>query len=159
MTQTCTADEAAASALSVLRLMVAVADSTLTRVAGTLSSTQFRALRCVADRTPVTVGAVAQELSVNPSSVTRACTRLAELGLLDRAQNPLNRREVLLAPTARGRRLVEQVDHDRRQVLTEVLAALRSTDRAALTAAFDRFAAVADANLALAVRNRCVDQE
>lgn len=126
--------------MAVLRAMVTIADATVERNTEQLTLTQFRALRVVAGRTPVTVGKVAAELALNPSSVTRACARLMELGLLEKAANPLNRRETLLAPTAAGRRLVDRVDRDRRQVLAAVLGQLDAEGREAATAAFARFA-------------------
>ncbi|SEF19681.1 DNA-binding transcriptional regulator, MarR family [Amycolatopsis pretoriensis] len=132
-------DEAGA-ALAVLRAMVTIADATVGRTTEQLTLTQFRALRVVTDRTPVTVGKVARELALNPSSVTRACDRLVTLNLLEKAPNPLNRRETLLAPTAPGRRLVDRVDADRRQVLATVLGRLDAEDRAAAVVAFERFA-------------------
>ena len=122
--------------------MVAIADSTLAEITE-LTSTQFRALRVVVERTPVTMGAVARELTVNPSSVTRACDRLLTLGLLHRAQNPLNRRETLLAPTAAGRRIMARVNHDRRTVLSAILDRLDPGARAAVGSAFAVFAAAA----------------
>ncbi|TVT06138.1 MarR family transcriptional regulator [Amycolatopsis bartoniae] len=123
--------------------MVFIGDATLAKVTGQLTLTQFRALRTVADRTPVTMTRVAQELGLNPSSVTRACERLVSLDLVNRAQNPLNRRETLLAPTARGRQIVEQVDADRRAVLGSVLDRLPPQRRAAVLAAFRDFATAA----------------
>ncbi|MFJ7219063.1 MarR family winged helix-turn-helix transcriptional regulator [Amycolatopsis sp. NPDC098790] len=132
--------DATGAALAVLRAMVTIADATVGRNTEQLTLTQFRALRVVADRTPVTVGKVARELALNPSSVTRACDRLVTLNLLEKATNPLNRRETLLAPTAQGRRLVDRVDRDRRQVLAAVLDRLDADDRAAAEAAFARFA-------------------
>jgi DNA-binding MarR family transcriptional regulator len=140
VTQTWDKDDGTGEALSVLRAMVAIADSTLAGVSR-LTLTQFRALRVVVERTPVTMGAVARELAVNPSSVTRAGERLIALELLERARNPLNRRETLLAPTAAGRRVVARVDHDRRAVLSNVLARLTPADRATVTSAFAAFAA------------------
>jgi DNA-binding MarR family transcriptional regulator len=140
VTQTWRAHEETDVALAALRAMVAIADSTVGRNTEQLTLTQFRALRVVVDRTPVTMGKVARELALNPSSVTRACDRLVTLNLLEKAANPLNRRETLLAPTAAGRQLVERVDRDRRQVLTAVLERLGPEARAAVTVAFARFA-------------------
>jgi len=121
-----------------MRTMAAIADSTLTKVTE-LTLTQFRALRIVVDHTPVTMTAVAQELGVNPSSVTRACARLATLDLLRRAQNPRNRRETLLTPTAAGRRVVEQVTQDRRTLLAGILGHLDPAARASVLSAFGLF--------------------
>lgn len=133
------------AALAMLRAMVTIADATVGRTTEQLTLTQFRALRVVRDRTPVTVGKVARELALNPSSVTRACDRLVALNLLEKAPNPLNRRETLLAPTAPGRRLVDRIDADRRQVLAAVLDRLDAEDRAAAVVAFERFAEAVEA--------------
>jgi DNA-binding MarR family transcriptional regulator len=122
--------------------MVSIGDSTLEKVTDQLTLTQFRALRTVIDQTPVTMTRVAQELGMNPSSVTRACEKLVRLELLQRAQNPLNRRETLLAPTGKGRQIVERVDTDRRAILATILDRLEPETRASVATAFARFAAV-----------------
>ncbi len=140
MTQISSADDGTGAALAVLGAMVTIADSTVGRNTEQLTLTQFRALRVVAARTPVTMGKVARELALNPSSVTRACDRLVALNLLEKAPNPLNRRETLLAPTGPGRQLVERVDRDRRQTLAAVLRQLDADARDAAIAAFERFA-------------------
>jgi DNA-binding MarR family transcriptional regulator len=130
-------------ALAALRAMVAIADATVAGVTGELTLTQFRALRVVTDRTPVTMSRVARELAMNPSSVTRACDRLSALDLLQRAPNPLNRREILLAPTSKGRQVVDRVDHGRRQALEAVLGRLEPARRYAVAEALADFAAAA----------------
>lgn len=121
--------------------MVQLADSTVETVTENLTLTQFRALRTITSRTPVTMGRVAEALRMNPSSVTRACERLVGQKLVHRAQNPLNKREILLAPTARGRQVVERVDADRRAVLTAALRQLPPDDRAVVVAALRTFTA------------------
>ncbi|MPZ86274.1 MAG: MarR family transcriptional regulator [Actinophytocola sp.] len=143
MTQIFTTGDGADSALAVLRAMVGIADSTVEKITAELTLTQFRALRTVAERTPITMGVVAAELAINPSSVTRACERLVAVGLLQRAQNPLNKREILLAPTPKGRQIVDQVDHDRREVLSTVLRRIDPEARTTVVAAFAQFAAAA----------------
>jgi DNA-binding MarR family transcriptional regulator len=146
VTQTWLEQDGADAALAVLRAMVTIADSTVERNTEQLTLTQFRALRVVVDRTPVTMGRVARELALNPSSVTRACDRLVTLKLLEKAPNPLNRRETLLAPTAPGRQLVDRVDRDRRRVLGSVLHRLDAGTRAGVIAAFERFAGAVEAD-------------
>ncbi|MGW4487399.1 MarR family winged helix-turn-helix transcriptional regulator [Amycolatopsis sp. NPDC004368] len=135
--------DAALAALAALRAMVAIADSSVEHTTGHLTLTQFRALRVAADRTPVTMGRVADELAMNPSTVTRACDRLVSLGLLQKAQNPLNKRETLLAPTGPGRRLVDRVDEERRHVLHSVLDRLGDGERTEVVTALRRFAEAA----------------
>jgi DNA-binding MarR family transcriptional regulator len=139
VTQKCTAGEDADIALAALRVMISIGDSTLAKVTDRLTLTQFRALRIVTEQTPVTITRVAQGLGMNPSSVTRACDRLVTLDLLQRAQNPLNRRETLLAPTAGGRQIVDRVDHDRRAVLDGVLDGLEPSARKEVVAALQMF--------------------
>ncbi|MEU4247958.1 MarR family transcriptional regulator [Amycolatopsis sp. NPDC026612] len=146
MTQTWVEQEGIDAALAVLRAMVTIADSTVERNTEQLTLTQFRALRVVVDRTPVTMGRVARELAMNPSSVTRACDRLVALNLLEKAPNPLNRRETLLAPTAPGRQLVDRVDRDRRRVLAGVLHRLDPAARVAAITALKRFAGAVEAD-------------
>jgi DNA-binding MarR family transcriptional regulator len=146
VTQTWREQDGADAALAALRAMVLIADSTVERNTEQLTLTQFRALRVVVDRTPVTMGRVARELALNPSSVTRACDRLVTLKLLEKAPNPLNRRETLLAPTAPGRQLVDRVDRDRRRVLAGVLHRLDPATRVAAIAAFERFAGAVEAD-------------
>jgi DNA-binding MarR family transcriptional regulator len=70
VTQTSTEQDGTEAALAVLRAMVLIAGSTAERNPEQLTLTQFRALRVVVDRTPVTMGGVARELAMNPSSVT-----------------------------------------------------------------------------------------
>jgi DNA-binding MarR family transcriptional regulator len=127
--------------VAVLKAMVVVADSTVDNVTAKLTLTQFHALRTVTERTPVTMGRVAQELAMSPSSVTRACEKLVTLKLLQRARNPLNKREILLAPTAKGRQVVERVDEDRRAAFSAILHRLDPAVQAAVTVAFEQFLA------------------
>ncbi|MFI5614115.1 MarR family winged helix-turn-helix transcriptional regulator [Amycolatopsis sp. NPDC051903] len=133
------------AALAALRAMVAIADSSVEHATGQLTLTQFRALRVTSDRTPVTMSRVADELAMNPSTVTRACDRLVSLGLMQKAQNPLNKREILLAPTAKGRQVVDRVDEERRRALGVVLDQLKPELRAAVVSALGLFADAAHA--------------
>lgn len=145
MAQISEPDNDGEAALATLRAMVAIAEATVEQATGRLTLTQFRALRVVCARTPITMGRVAEELVTNPSTITRACDRLAALELLHKAQNPLNRRETLLAPTAKGRQLVERVHEERRRMLAAVLGRLEPDARAATVDAFARFADAASA--------------
>jgi DNA-binding MarR family transcriptional regulator len=129
--------------MATLRVMIDIADSTVENVIGQLTLTQFRALRTVAKRTPVTMSRVAAELDINPSSVTRACDKLEALNLVQRAQNPLNKRETLLAPSAKGRRIVERVDHARRAELSAILRRTEPMAQANVAAAFELFVTAA----------------
>ncbi|SFS82655.1 MarR family winged helix-turn-helix transcriptional regulator [Saccharopolyspora flava] len=131
-------------ALATMRAMVRIADATVAEVTGQLTLTQFRALVIIAEHSPpVIMGRVAEELAMNPSSATRACDRLVQLDLVQRARNPLNKRETLLAPTAGGREIVARVNHQRRTLLAEVLDRLDPATREAAIEAFTHFTAAA----------------
>ncbi|CAM3843513.1 MarR family transcriptional regulator [Kibdelosporangium persicum] len=131
------------SASAVLRAMVSIADSTVGHLIDDLTLTQFRALRIITEHTPITMSRVADQLALNPSSVTRACERLTTLDLVQRARNPLNKREILLAPTGKGRQIVARVEHERRAVLAAVLQRLEPAVRAQAAVVFGQFAAAA----------------
>ena len=134
-------DDGTDEALAMLRAMVKIADSTVAEVTAQLTLTQFRALVIIAERKPpVIMGRVAEELAMNPSSVTRACDRLVQLELVQRARNPLNKRETLLAPTTSGREIVARVNRQRRTMLAEVLDRMSPAARSAAVEAFARFA-------------------
>lgn len=138
------AADGADEALTMLRAMVKIADSTVAEVTAQLTLTQFRALVIIAEnRSPVITGQVAGELAMNPSSVTRACDRLVRLELVQRARNPLNKRETLLAATASGREIVARVSRQRRTMLAAVLDRMSPADRSATVEAFARFAEAA----------------
>jgi DNA-binding MarR family transcriptional regulator len=145
VTQTSPGEDDVDAAMAVLGAMVGIADATVEHVTGQLTLTQFHALRIVSGQPPVTMGTVAQELAMNPSSVTRACDKLVGLGLLHSTQNPLDKREVLLAPTERGEELVAQVSQDRRRVLADILRRLDPGTRADVVTGLACFAAAAEA--------------
>ncbi|NIH88311.1 MarR family transcriptional regulator [Amycolatopsis granulosa] len=144
MTQTCSVGDEAETVLGALQVMVGIADASVERVIGELTLTQFRALRIVVEQTPITLSRVAEQVGVNPSSMTRACDRLVAEDLLRKAPNPLNKRETLLAPTAHGRQIVQRVHTDRLGALTAVLDRLDPAERAGVVRAMERFATAAE---------------
>jgi DNA-binding MarR family transcriptional regulator len=126
--------------LAAARALVAVAIASVVELEDQLPLTQFRALVVLVEEGPINATVLAGKLAINPSSVTRLADRLIADGLLRRAQNPLNRREVLLAPTTRGRRTVDRVMARRRADLAKILGELSATDRTATATALRRFA-------------------
>ncbi|MEH6664827.1 MAG: MarR family transcriptional regulator [Brevundimonas sp.] len=55
-----------------------------------------------------TVGDIAEELALEPSTVTPLLKRLESAGLVHRARNPANERQVLVTLTPQGRTLRER---------------------------------------------------
>ncbi len=72
-----------------------------------LTSQQLALLRRLA--APISMGAVAQELSCDPSNVTGLIDRVERLGPVERRPDPADRRVRLLALTAKGRRVRQRL--------------------------------------------------
>lgn len=114
--------------LAASRALVAVAARSLADVDVTVP--QYRALVILMAPDPTTVGALAQALDVHASTATRLCDRLVGKGLIRRlAGRSGDRREVVLALTAQGRRLVERVMNRRRRDIAEIASRMSRSDQ------------------------------
>jgi DNA-binding MarR family transcriptional regulator len=100
--------------LTASRVLVAVAARSLAEVADEVTLTQYRSLVVLASRGPQSVAALADELGVTPSTVSRLCDRLVRKGLVRRREDRRDRRAVRLALTPAGRALVDAVTERRR---------------------------------------------
>src|SRR3954470_22338495 len=87
------ADEVEA-AMAATRVLVALSARSIAGLDGRITLPQFRVLVMVASTGPVNLGAVARALGVHPSNATRACDRLVTAGLLDRRDDPDDRRNL-----------------------------------------------------------------
>src|SRR6478735_5811217 len=85
-----------------------------------VSSTQLRVLVFIATRGPQNPGDIAVELGVHASNATRTSEKLVRAGLIERQEDPEDRRYVKLTLTVAGEKLVEQVIAHRRNALAEV---------------------------------------
>lgn len=129
--------------LAASRTLVGVAARSLAPVEETVSVNQFRALIIVASRGPMHSAALAEAMGLHPSNATRACDRLVALGLLDRRDNPADRRHLLLSLTDDGRKMVRSVTNRRRREIREILGRMPAADRRQLAAALAAFAGAA----------------
>ena len=120
-----TADRAFAAevdaVLAASRVLIGVAARSLAAVEDTVTLTQVRALVIIASRGPLHLAALAEDMGVHPSNATRACDRLVAAGLLDRRDNPADRRHLLLTLTDAGRELVDGVMDRRRAAIGQIL--------------------------------------
>jgi DNA-binding MarR family transcriptional regulator len=129
--------------LSVGRVMVALAARSLADLDADVTLPQYRALVVLASRGPQRVVDISAELNVNPSTGTRMCDRLVRKQLARRARSSTDRREVRLTLTAAGRHLVEEVTQRRRTELINLVKAVPTPARAALTDALRALSAAA----------------
>ena len=104
-----------------------------------VSPAQLRVLTLLRDRPTLNVNGLAQALQVGASSASRLCDRLEALGLVVRAPDPRDRREVKLLLTAQAVELLETLTRFRRQTLETVLAAMTPSARQELARSLTAF--------------------
>jgi DNA-binding MarR family transcriptional regulator len=103
------------------RVLLGVSARSMGAVEDVVTPPQLRLLVMVASRGPLNLAAVAEGMGVHPSNATRACDRLVVAGLLDRRDNPADRRNLLLELTPAGHELVKRVMDQRRAAIAEIL--------------------------------------
>ncbi len=105
------------------RAMVGIAIRSLSESCESMTLPQYRTLVVLSDGGPRRLADLADALGVSPSTATRMCDRLVRKGLITRARDELDRREVNLKVTVVGRTAVMDVISRRR---SEVCALLTS---------------------------------
>lgn len=105
-----------------------------------VSLPQFRVLVVLSSAGPLRMGALAELLGVTVSTFSRTADRLVTGGWAVREDNPENRREVILAPSAKGRGLVAAVTEHRRQLIADVLVRMAPAERDRLSVTLQAFA-------------------
>ncbi len=122
-------DVVTSAVLTASRLLVAVAARSLSATQDTVTLPQFRLLVVLASRGDLKLAAVAEQLAVNPSTALRMVERLEGAGMLTRAANPEVRREVIVALTDAGRRVVDDVTARRRADIASIVTAMEPSER------------------------------
>ncbi|MGV9255137.1 MarR family winged helix-turn-helix transcriptional regulator [Streptomyces sp. NPDC003697] len=112
--------------------LVALWISTAAEISPGLPARQLIALKTVRRRPDLNLTALAEHLGVGLPTASRLCDRLEAAGLLERTVQPCNRREVQLAVTAHGRRLLAEVTEGRVRRLAAVFADMTPAQCAAL---------------------------
>ncbi|WP_258067231.1 MarR family winged helix-turn-helix transcriptional regulator [Arthrobacter sp. GMC3] len=144
-----TVDDAAESASDIdaamraARVFLAVIAQSVAEVEHQVTSPQLRVLVLIATRGPQNLGAVAADLGVHPSNATRTCDRLVAAGLLDRRDNPADRRYLLLALSTQGKALVDRVMEHRRGAIAAVMNRMPTALRHSMGPVLDAFAEAA----------------
>ena len=125
------------------RVLVSVVARSLAEVEDVVTLPQFRVLVMIASHGPQNLGSVAAALGVHPSNATRLCERLVVAGLVDRGDDPQDRRFLRLVLTDEGHRLVETVMQHRRTAVEKVMAQMAPSRRRTVAAALEAFATAA----------------
>ena len=122
-----------------LRLVIARAARRLRQEAGEeLSPSQAAALATIDRHGPLTPSELADRERIQRPTATRVIARLEETGLVDRTQDPADRRSFVVALTPAGRELLARVRTRKDAYLARRLRDLDADERATL----DRAAAI-----------------
>jgi DNA-binding MarR family transcriptional regulator len=127
------------SLLRASRVLVAVAARSLAGVTRDVTVPQFRMLVVLAGRGPTNPGTLAADLGVHSSTVTRMCDRLAGKDLITRTVPAASRREVEVALTRAGRRVVDEVTGRRRAELGRIVERVPEAQRVSMVRALQAF--------------------
>jgi DNA-binding MarR family transcriptional regulator len=103
----------------------------------TLTYQQYNVLRIVDTEGPTAQADIARRLLVSAPVVTRLASALVEGALIERRGDPNDRRSVLLALTATGRRRVRAMRRDLLVAAHELIEPLAENRRASVRAALD----------------------
>jgi DNA-binding MarR family transcriptional regulator len=136
------------SVMRAARALVGITAASIAEVDDVVTVPQLRVMVMISVRGPMNLGTVADGLNVSASNASRICDRLLRSGLLDRQEDPADRRQITLSLTGDGRALLERVNRHRRRAIRAALQTLSPRQRAALTASLDEFSAAAGEPLA-----------
>lgn len=136
-------EEAVAALLAASRSLVAISAQSLAPVLDQVDLVQFRVLVVIASRGPCSLGGVADAIGLHVSTASRACDRMVQAGLLNRAPSAADRRNLELTLTRAGEAIVGRVLRRRRAALARVLDGLDDRGQRRLTDALREFAEAA----------------
>jgi DNA-binding MarR family transcriptional regulator len=133
-------DDDVDAVLAACRVLVAVSAQSMAAVEDIVDLVQFRILVVVAGRGSLSLGQLADAAHLHISKASRMCDRMVSMGLLNRADDPANRRQLILTLTPAGRRVVQTVMGRRRAAITPILKRMSKQQRAVLVSALRDFA-------------------
>jgi len=134
------ADDDVEAVMAAARVLVAVTAQSVAVVEDDVTLSQLRVLVMVASRNAPNLGAVATSLGVHPSNATRAVDRLVTAGLLNRSDDPSDRRNLVLELTPEGDELVKRVMGARREAIAAILEKMPPGRRRSLVPVMRAFA-------------------
>lgn len=126
------------------RVLVAISAQSIAAVEDEVDLAQFRALVVMASRGSVSLAELADAARLHMSTASRMCERMVGLGLIDRTDDPHNRRQLVLTLTRKGSRLVADVMGRRRAALEPVVLRLPQNRRSQLVSVLREFSEAAD---------------
>jgi len=128
------------------RALVAIVARSFAEVDVAITLQQWRVLVIVSNFGPISPGELAKWLGVHASNATRICDALVGAGLLDRREDPQNRRRMVLSLTGDGEGVVDALQGYRRQAIATILDQMPADRRGQLAEAMQAFAEAAGDN-------------
>ena len=117
-----TPDQELEALLAACRVLVAISAKSIAAVEDVANVTQVRALVVVASHGSVSLGELAEAANIHLTRASRLCDRLVLKGLINRADDPANRRQLNLTLTPSGKRVVRAGDGQSRKAIEPILA-------------------------------------
>lgn len=136
-------NEQVESVMRASRALVGITAASISTVDDLVTVPQLRVMMMIATRGAVNLAAVAAGLQVSASNASRICDRLLKIGMVDRRDDPADRRNIALTLTPDGQALIDRVVHHRRIAIRRILREMSPAQRDALATALDAFATVA----------------
>jgi len=133
-------DAVADAVLTASRLLVAVSARSITAAGDMITLPQFRLLVVLQTRGPLKHADLSEYLQVTPSTASRMVDRLVTVGMVDRQHSPVSRREIVLALTKEGAKVVRQVTARRRKEIAKIVARMPDDARSGLVDVLTAFA-------------------
>lgn len=107
----------------------------------TLTHSQFRLLKLVAQTEARTIRDVAKFLAVSNAAASKAVDRLVRKGMLNRSESKSDRREIALALTRQGEELLARYDALKNDKLSDVFGRFSASDLRRVSSLLDRLSA------------------
>jgi DNA-binding MarR family transcriptional regulator len=105
-----------------------------------LDRAQYLVLRAVAESEPVRAVALAEQVGVDPSTMSRHVNMLERAGLIGRVSDPDDGRATSVSLTPTGRSVMERVRAARHDLITNALVEWTDDDRTQLASLLGRLA-------------------
>jgi DNA-binding MarR family transcriptional regulator len=129
--------------LTASRVLVAIAARSLADAGEEVTLTQYRSLVILASRGPQGIAELAEAVAVTSPTASRMCERLVRKGLVRRRTDRSDRRQVRIALTPAGRRLIDAVTEHRRAEIASLFASIPAEVQRSVVAALRELTASA----------------
>lgn len=81
-----------------------------------LTMAQFRALLVLAHEAPLAIGALGEKLGIGLPAASRIVDRMVQDGLVDRSDDPTDRRRALVRLSPRGQQAIDRIHQGRQSI-------------------------------------------